>query len=82
MVDGVLLLVDAVEGPLPQTRFVTRKALALGLDPEAALRLQVANCSLTRIDLVTGPIGSHAPGPGEAWRVEFTNLAPDMIRAG
>ena len=27
MVDGVLLLVDAVEGPMPQTRFVTRKAL-------------------------------------------------------
>src|SRR5881409_1557521 len=33
MVDGVLLLVDAVEGPMPQTRFVTRKALALGLTP-------------------------------------------------
>jgi len=33
MVDGVLLLVDAVEGPMPQTRFVTRKALALGLNP-------------------------------------------------
>jgi GTP-binding protein len=31
MVDGVLLLVDAVEGPMPQTRFVTRKALAQGL---------------------------------------------------
>lgn len=33
MVDGVLLLVDAVEGPMPQTRFVTRKALAVGLRP-------------------------------------------------
>lgn len=33
MVDGVLLLVDAAEGPMPQTRFVTRKALALGLMP-------------------------------------------------
>lgn len=33
MVDGVLLLVDAVEGPMPQTRFVTRKALASGLRP-------------------------------------------------
>ncbi len=33
MVDGVLLLIDAVEGPMPQTRFVTRKALALGLAP-------------------------------------------------
>ncbi|WP_085316304.1 translational GTPase TypA [Derxia lacustris] len=33
MVDGVLLLVDSVEGPMPQTRFVTKKALALGLKP-------------------------------------------------
>jgi GTP-binding protein len=33
MVDGVLLLVDAVEGPMPQTRFVLRKALAHGLKP-------------------------------------------------
>ncbi|GAB2881328.1 translational GTPase TypA [Paraburkholderia jirisanensis] len=33
MVDSVLLLIDAVDGPMPQTRFVTRKALALGLKP-------------------------------------------------
>ena len=33
MVDGVILLVDAAEGPMPQTRFVTRKALELGLQP-------------------------------------------------
>jgi len=33
MVDGVLILVDAAEGPMPQTRFVTRKALDLGLVP-------------------------------------------------
>src|SRR5205085_7687658 len=33
MVDGVLLLVDAVEGPMPQTRFVTLKALQQGLKP-------------------------------------------------
>ncbi len=33
MVDGVLILVDAAEGPMPQTRFVTRKALALGVQP-------------------------------------------------
>jgi GTP-binding protein len=33
MVDGVLVLVDAVEGPMPQTRFVTKKALNLGLRP-------------------------------------------------
>ncbi|MDO9159080.1 MAG: GTP-binding protein, partial [Burkholderiaceae bacterium] len=33
MVDGVLQLIDAQEGPIPQTRFVTKKALALGLKP-------------------------------------------------
>ena len=33
MVDSVLLLVDAVDGPMPQTRFVTKKALSLGLKP-------------------------------------------------
>jgi len=33
MVDGVLLLVDAREGPMPQTKFVTSKALSLGLQP-------------------------------------------------
>jgi GTP-binding protein len=33
MVDGVLILVDAFDGPMPQTRFVTRKALGLGLQP-------------------------------------------------
>ncbi len=37
MVDGVLLLVDAAEGPLPQTRFVLSKALALGLPPIVVL---------------------------------------------
>lgn len=37
MVDGVLLLVDAAEGPLPQTRFVLRKSLELGLKPVVAI---------------------------------------------
>jgi GTP-binding protein len=37
MVDGVVLLVDASEGPLPQTRFVLGKALALGLEPAVCL---------------------------------------------
>ena len=37
MVDGVVLLVDAAEGPMPQTKFVTSKALALGLKPMVVL---------------------------------------------
>jgi GTP-binding protein len=37
MMDGVILLVDAAEGPMPQTKFVTAKALALGLRPIVVL---------------------------------------------
>ena len=37
MVDGVVLLVDAAEGPMPQTKFVTAKALAMGLKPIVVL---------------------------------------------
>ena len=37
MVDGVVLLVDAAEGPMPQTKFVTSKALALGLKPSVVV---------------------------------------------
>ncbi|MFX6763684.1 GTP-binding protein, partial [Acinetobacter baumannii] len=37
LVDGVLLLVDAAEGPMPQTRFVLRKALQAGLKPIVVL---------------------------------------------
>ena len=37
MVDGVVLLIDAAEGPMPQTKFVTAKALALGLRPIVVL---------------------------------------------
>src|SRR5438445_6976056 len=39
LVDGVLLLVDAAEGPLPQTRFVLGKALALGLPGVVAVNM-------------------------------------------
>ncbi|MFN7185694.1 MAG: GTP-binding protein, partial [Alphaproteobacteria bacterium] len=38
MVDGVLLLVDAAEGPMPQTKFVLMKALALGLRPIVVIK--------------------------------------------
>ncbi|MBC6416312.1 MAG: histidine phosphatase family protein [Rhodospirillales bacterium] len=51
-------------------------ALALELQPEHALRLVVDNCSLTRIDHVPGPIGSHDPDQSHAWRVQYHNLSP------
>ncbi|MBC6405260.1 MAG: histidine phosphatase family protein [Rhodospirillales bacterium] len=51
-------------------------ALALGLQPEHALRLAVHNCSLTRIDHVPGPIGSHDPDQSHAWCVQYHNLSP------
>ncbi len=45
MADGVLLLVDAFEGPMPQTRFVTQKALALGLKPIVVVnKVDKENC--------------------------------------
>ncbi|MEI6310989.1 MAG: translational GTPase TypA [Bacteroidota bacterium] len=45
MADGVLLLVDAFEGPMPQTRFVTEKALALGLKPIVVVnKVDKENC--------------------------------------
>jgi GTP-binding protein len=45
MADGVLLLVDAFEGPMPQTRFVTQKALALGLLPIVVInKVDKENC--------------------------------------
>ena len=50
MVDGVLILVDAAEGPMPQTRFVTRKALALGLQPIVVINK--VDRSDARVDVV------------------------------
>lgn len=45
MADGVLLLVDAFEGPMPQTRFVTNKALSLGLKPIVVInKVDKENC--------------------------------------
>ncbi len=45
MADGVLLLVDAFEGPMPQTRFVLQKALALGLHPIVVInKVDKPNC--------------------------------------
>ncbi|QEC52070.1 GTP-binding protein [Anseongella ginsenosidimutans] len=45
MADGVLLLVDAFEGPMPQTRFVTQKALSLGLKPILVInKVDKENC--------------------------------------
>ncbi len=45
MADGVIILVDAFEGPMPQTRFVTQKALALGLKPIVVVnKVDKENC--------------------------------------
>ncbi|MBI4655254.1 MAG: GTP-binding protein [Elusimicrobia bacterium] len=45
MVDGVLLLVDAMDGPMPQTRFVLKKSLALGLKPIVVInKIDRRNC--------------------------------------
>jgi alpha-ribazole phosphatase len=54
-------------------------ALALKIEPEAALRLAVDNCSLSRLDLMLGPIGSHDPDEREFWRVRFVNMSPSCF---
>lgn len=56
-------------------------AEALALRPESALRMVIDNCSLTRIDRVPGPIGSHDPDESHSWRVEFHNLSPVRLVA-
>ena len=51
MADGVLLLVDAFEGPMPQTRFVLQKALELGLKPIVVInKVDKPNCNPAEID--------------------------------
>ena len=56
MVDGVVLLVDAAEGPMPQTKFVTSKALALGLRPIVVLN---------KVDKLEAELAKH-PAVAEA----------------
>ena len=55
-------------------------AEALDLTPEGALRLAIDNCSITRIDRIAGPVGSHAPDETHAWRVAFHNLSPKLLQ--
>ncbi len=53
-------------------------ALALALDPEKALAWTIDNCSITRIDHIAGPLGSHDAGQPEdgVWRVVRVNQPP------
>lgn len=53
-------------------------ALALDLDPERALAFSIENCSLTRIDHIAGPAGSHAPTADGVWRVAQVNISADQ----
>ena len=44
--------------------------------PERALAFEIANCSLTRLDFIVGPSGSHHPQASGAWRVGQVNFIP------
>ena len=61
MVDGVVLLVDAAEGPLPQTRFVLRKALALNLPMVLVVNKVDRPDARTARDRRRGPRPAHRP---------------------
>ncbi|MEM6441787.1 MAG: GTP-binding protein, partial [Pseudomonadota bacterium] len=68
MVDGVILLVDAAEGPMPQTKFVTQKALGLGLRPIVVLnKVDKPEADPDRaLDEVFDLFAAPGPGPPPA----------------
>lgn len=51
-------------------------AIALDLEPEAALRLTIDNCSLSCMEWIPGPAGSHFPDQEGVWRVSLVNFPP------
>ena len=62
MVDGVMLLVDASEGPLPQTRFVLRKALALRRTPIVVInKIDMAEAMDVSVDSLTQDVHTLKP---------------------
>src|ERR1700761_1261183 len=61
MVDGVLLLIDSKDGPMPQTRFVLKKSLELGL------------CPIVVVNKVDGPVGNPAEALNRTFDL-FVNL--------
>lgn len=54
-------------------------SIALGMPPEGALAFQVANCALTRLRHIPGPIGSHSDRDSGAWAVVAVNLEPESL---
>ena len=82
MVDGVLILVDAAEGPMPQTRFVTRKALALGLRPIVAInKIDRSDAEPLRVhDEVLGLFIDLEADPRAARRAVPLHLEPGRHR--
>ena len=70
MADGCLLLVDAFEGPMPQTRFVLQKALQIGLKPVVVInKVDKPNC---RPEEATGTVRSASSSAGYMPRSRFT----------
>jgi len=81
MVDGVLLLVDASEGPMPQTRFVLKKALELNLRPivvinKMTVRTPVSRKSSTRLSTCS----SNSTRPKNSWTSRLSMLRAATAR--
>jgi GTP-binding protein len=73
MADGVLLLVDAFEGPMPQTRFVLQKALSLGLKPCVVInKVDKENC--TPDEVHEGVFDLMYELGAEEWQLDFPTV--------
>ncbi len=73
MADGVLLLVDAFEGPMPQTRFVLQKALSLGLKPCVVInKVDKENCSPDKVHEAVFDLMFELGA--EEWQLDFPTV--------
>jgi GTP-binding protein len=81
MVDGVLLLVDAVEGPMPQTRFVTRKALALGLQARSSWSTRSTARAPARLGASTRPSTCSTSSGATDEQLDFPVVYASALKA-
>lgn len=81
MVDGVVLLVDAAEGPLPQTKFVVSKALAIGLKPMVVInKVDRPDARVNEVHDEVFDLFAALDATDD--RLDFPRCSPRAVRAG